>query len=440
MASAMTAHFQIKRKDGVPMPVANGVAQGDDPLGNIARELAISAGDAVSQPLPGPAPYASPDYRQLLDRAPCGVCQIEESGGFLYANRALAAILGYPAVEDLLTLDAKTQLFRDPQAGESFFGRTSANRAEIEAEWKKSDGTLIRVRLTSYCIPSGRTGPMIHEIHVENLDRGRFRDTQARQAETMQALGRLASKVAHDFNNVLGVVMGYTQLLHERLEPHDILHNSLEQIVNTVDQAASLTRQLLGFSRKLALEPRIFGLDAQLHEIEHHLEELLGPGIELVVRRGPNPGRICADPAAIDQVILNLAVHAREAMPHGGRLTIEIASASFTAPQDLLPPGAYVRLAVTDTGPSIGPQELTHIFEPFFSSPSRSNLNGLGLATVYEIVRQSGGYIWVRSQPGEGASFVIHFPRAQRETERGSASAARAGSPHRRKTVFAGKK
>lgn len=427
-----------KKKDGTLIPVTMSVTAVHDALGKVTGALTISREVVDYQPLPPPAAGALQDYRQLLDRAPCGICQIEENGGFLYANQALAAILGYPSVQAVLLLNAKAQLFRDLQGCERFFQQSST--AGTEAEWNKSDGTPIRVRLTSYANANARAGSIVYEVYVEDLEQRRFREAQFRQAQTMQALGRLASKVAHDFNNVLGVIMGYTQLLHERLEPHDILHHSLEQIVDTVDQAASLTRQLLGFSRKLALEPRVFSLDTRVHEIEHRLEDLLGQDIELVVRRGYNPGRICADPAAIDQVILNLAAHAREAMPNGGRLTIEIAGASFTSQQDSLPPGAYARLTLTDTGPALSSQELAHVFEPFLSTPSRSNLNGLGLATVYEIVRQSGGYIWVRSEPGKGASFVIHFPRVKKPAESPTPAAARAGSPQRRKTVFVGKK
>jgi signal transduction histidine kinase/ActR/RegA family two-component response regulator len=246
-------------------------------------------------------------------------------------------------------------------------------------------------------------------------------EEQLRQAQKMDALGRLAGGVAHDFNNLLTVIKGHSGLLIDRMNPADALYGSTQQIVKTADRAASLTRQLLAFSRMQVLQPRIVDLNALVADMSKLLQRLVREDIEFNFQLGDSLGRIKADPGQIEQVLLNLSVNASDAMPQGGKLTIETrklkvdqAHANARPP---LRPGHYVQLVVTDTGCGMDAATKSRIFEPFFTTKEAGKGTGLGLATVYGVVRQSGGHIWVESSPGNGARFEIYLPQAAGKEE-----------------------
>jgi len=245
-------------------------------------------------------------------------------------------------------------------------------------------------------------------------------EEQLRHAQKMEAVGRLAGGIAHDFNNLLMVVQGYADLLAERLPPEDPLRRNAEQIQMASQRATSLTRQLLAFSRKQMLTPTVLNIQSVVTDMEKILRRLIGEDIALEASGAPGLGLIKADRSQIEQVILNLAVNARDAMPEGGRLTIETANveldASYAHPPAVLSPGKYVMLAVTDNGSGMDAETQAHIFEPFFTTKEKGKGTGLGLATVYGIVKQSGGYIWVYSEPGQGTSFKIYLPRIEEES------------------------
>jgi two-component system, cell cycle sensor histidine kinase and response regulator CckA len=244
-------------------------------------------------------------------------------------------------------------------------------------------------------------------------------EEQLRQAQKMEAVGRLAGGIAHDFNNLLMVIQGYADLLTERLPEGDPLRRNAEQIQTASQRATSLTRQLLAFSRKQMLAPKVLNIQSVVADMEKILRRLIGEDVHLESSSAPDLGLVKADRSQIEQVILNLAVNARDAMPEGGRLTIETANVELDStcshPPAMLSPGKYVMLAVTDNGCGMDSETQAHIFEPFFTTKEKGKGTGLGLATVYGIVKQSGGYVWVYSEPGRGTSFKVYLPRIEDE-------------------------
>jgi PAS domain S-box-containing protein len=245
------------------------------------------------------------------------------------------------------------------------------------------------------------------------IDRDRA-ETASRQSQRLESVGRLAGGVAHDFNNLLTAITGYSQLLLQDLPPGDPKGSDLEEIIKAAMRAASLTRQLLAFSRRQVLEVKPLDLNSIVQDMEKMLRRLIGADIELQTVLRPHLGTIKADPGQIEQVILNLVVNARDAMPKGGRVILETANveldASYGADHPDAQPGSYVMLATADTGVGMDKDIQSHIFEPFFTTKGPEKGTGLGLATVYGIVKQSGGNIWVYSEPGHGTTFKIHFP------------------------------
>ncbi len=278
---------------------------------------------------------------------------------------------------------------------------------------RKKDGTLIDVEIEAR--PIEFAGRQARLVLARDVTAQRQLEAQLRQAQKMEAVGQLAGGIAHDFNNLLTAILGSTQLLMHDLAPGDQRREDAEEIKKAAMRAADLTRQLLAFSRRQVLAPKVLDLNAVVANMDKMLQRLIGEDIELVTSLDPTVGRVSADPGQLEQVLLNLAVNARDAMPKGGRLTIETSNMALDKNQagrhHRLPPGAYVLFAVSNTGVGMDEATQAHLFEPFFTTKEIGKGTGLGLATVYGIVKQSGGYIWVYSEPGHGTTFKIYLPR-----------------------------
>jgi two-component system cell cycle sensor histidine kinase/response regulator CckA len=268
-----------------------------------------------------------------------------------------------------------------------------------------------------------RLGDAVRRVIEERqLQRERHAlEEQYRQSQKMEAVGQLAGGIAHDFNNLLTAIQGYCELVASGLGTDNPVERELNEIRRAADRAASLTRQLLAFSRRQILEPRVLDLRDSLRGIEPMLRRLIGEDIQVVVHAADEIGRVRADPGQIEQVILNLAVNARDAMPQGGTLRLEVADVelddTFARNHPATTPGRYVLLAVSDTGIGMDGATRARVFEPFFTTKEKGKGTGLGLSTVYGIVKQSGGNIWLYSEPGAGTTFKIYLPRIDAPAE-----------------------
>jgi PAS domain S-box-containing protein len=358
------------------------------------------------------------NFRSLVTNAPYGICRCDSRGHLVDVNPAMVSLLGYESAGDLIGRNLST-LYSEGQQWFALadFLRTRKEFKGVDCEWARKDGSTTSVRLSGRAI-SDESKNVTFEIFTEDVTERRALEQQLRQSQKMEAIGRLAGGIAHDFNNLLMVISGYSEFLLERLGPDQTLRGPAKEIATAAERATSLTRQLLAFSRKQMLTPKVLDLNAVVTENLKMLTRLIGEDIDLVMIPGPELGAVKADPGQVEQVILNLAVNARDAMPQGGRLTIETANVTldeaYARVHSPVQPGEYTMLAITDTGVGMDSDTQSHIFEPFFTTKGPKG-TGLGLSTVYGIVKQSGGYIWVYSEPGKGTSFKIYMPHVTAE-------------------------
>src|ERR1700692_1090079 len=368
------------------------------------------------------------NFRSLVTNAPYGICRCDSTGKILDANPAFLQLLGHTSVDELVGQHIFGLYAENDQWFElADFLRSAEPFKGLTAEWKRKDATTTLVRISGRSVSSGPEVGVVFELFAEDVTERRMLEQQLRQSQKMEAVGRLAGGIAHDFNNLLMVISGYSEFLLKLLgaEPH--LRGPAQEIASAAERASSLTRQLLAFSRKQMLAPRIVNLNDVATENIKMLTRMIGEDIDLVMVPSPNLWPVRADAGQIEQVIVNLAVNARDAMPSGGRLTIETSNVSlnedYARTHTPLHAGDYVMVAISDTGIGMDNETQSHIFEPFFTTKGTKG-TGLGLSTVYGIVKQSGGYIWVHSDVGAGTTFKIYLPRVAATGEPATAVAA----------------
>ncbi|MGD0566789.1 MAG: ATP-binding protein [Candidatus Sulfotelmatobacter sp.] len=360
------------------------------------------------------------NFRSLVTNAPYGICRCDSAGQLLDANPALLAILGYSSTTEIVGKHLG-ELYADTQHWFELadYLAAAAPFNGLIVEWKRKDGTATVVRVSGRTVSNGGNSRTF-ELFAEDVTERRALEQQLRQSQKMEAVGRLAGGIAHDFNNLLMVISGYSEFLLDRLGPEPTLRGPAQEIASAAGRASSLTRQLLAFSRKQMLAPKILDLNAVVTENLKMLTRVIGEDVDLVMVPATGLGAVRADAGQIEQVIMNLAVNARDAMPTGGKLTIETSNVSlneeYSRVHAPLRPGNYVMLAISDTGAGMDSETQAHIFEPFFTTKGPKG-TGLGLSTVYGIVKQSGGYIWVNSGPGKGTTFKIYLPRVAEAVE-----------------------
>jgi two-component system, cell cycle sensor histidine kinase and response regulator CckA len=356
-------------------------------------------------------------YRSLVQTAVYGIYRSSLEGRFLDVNPALIGMLGYNSALEVLSLDPQKDVFVEPREYARLVDefRRTGGMDGFEARWRRKDGTSITVRISGRAVAGGDEPSNVLEAIAEDITERRILEDQFRQAQKMEAVGRLAGGIAHDFNNLLMVISGYTEVLLDQLAPSHPLRTKAEAIRQASDRASALTRQLLAFSRKQHLELKVVNVNAIVTDMERLLRPLIGEDIELTTALAPSVGCIRADAGQLEQVIMNLVVNAKDAMPNGGKLRIRTAGVTLDdspSPENAcLKHGPYVMISVSDTGAGMDRETQSRIFEPFFTTKEKGKGTGLGLSTVYGIVKQSGGYVFVQSEPGRGTTFTIYFPR-----------------------------
>jgi two-component system cell cycle sensor histidine kinase/response regulator CckA len=363
-------------------------------------------------------------FRALVENSPDFVAIASMDTRVQYVNPAGMRLIGLDSLEV-----ARTHSIRDLLTPE---GYRQAHTLEIPAvttvgHWEGEStlrhlttGEVIPVQITHLLVREPGTGKPVCLASFQHDLRSQKRTEEAlRQAQKMEAIGGLAGGIAHDFNNLLSVILSYSELLSHGLRESDPMHEGLKEIGAAALSAGRLTRQLLAYSRRQVLNPRIVDLDQLVSSMEGLLRRLIGEDVELVVRGSAALVNVLADPGQIEQVLMNLAANARDAMPRGGKLMIETASVDlddeYARQRPGVMPGAYVMLVVTDNGSGMDSAMQARIFEPFFTTKEKGRGTGLGLATVHGIVRQSGGHVWVYSEVGRGSTFKVYLPRANGE-------------------------
>jgi len=362
-------------------------------------------------------------HRSLVESAVYGMYRSSLDGKFLDVNPALVKMLGYSSAEELMAVDMARDIYLDSDHRAAVINayRESGCLESCELRWKRKDGRSITVRLSGNVFKNEQGDTLGFEMIAEDVSERRALEEQLRQSQKMEAVGRLAGGIAHDFNNLLTVMKGYSELMLDELDAADPLRTEVDEVKKAADRAAALTRQLLAFSRQQVLAPKVLDLNSVVGNMDKLLRRLLGEDIDLFTVLEPGLARVKADPGQVEQVIMNLAVNARDAMPNGGKLTIETANVdldeNYIRDHASVKPGAYVMVAVTDTGSGMTDKVKSRIFEPFFTTKEIGKGTGLGLSTVYGIIKQSGGYIWVYSEVGIGSTFKAYLPAVDAPAE-----------------------
>ena len=381
------------------------------------------------------------NFRAMIEGT-YGVYRATPEGQLLVANDALVKMLGYDSAGELLALNLATDLFEKGEYTPLLFDQPGTRKqfAKLEAHWKRKDGKMIPVELSGRAVRDDKGKVLYFEVIAENVAHVRGVEQRLRHVQKMEAIGRLAGGIAHDFNNVLGVIVAYSEMLVDKLHENSELFPLVESITKAVERGGTLTRQLLAFSRQQVLEPQVISIAEHLEGTKDMLARVIGEDIRLTILPGDIKLRVKVDPTQLEQVIMNLVVNARDAMPEGGRLTIESSEIDidedYCARNPEARPGRHIMLAVSDTGCGMTAEVLARIFEPFFTTKEQGKGTGLGLATIYGIVKQSGGHISAYSEVGRGSTFKVHLPLTNEEVAMREAPPADKVAPRGEETIL----
>jgi two-component system, cell cycle sensor histidine kinase and response regulator CckA len=352
--------------------------------------------------------------RELIESSAYGVFRVSLDGSFVLANPALLHILACSSLQVLRSLNLSTDVFRFPEQYVKLLAscRRDGLVQSAEAEWRRKDGGMVAVKLHLRYLPSPGAADEMEGI-VEDVTELRSLERQVMQAQKFETIGQLAGGIAHDFNNVVGAILGWAELGYEQSKAYPAIAERFARIRDQADRAAALTRELLAFARRQELQARPIDLNSIIHKLTAFLEKVIGSDIEMKVTLG-SLQVVQADPVQIEQVLMNLCLNARDAMPEGGRLLIETEMVnlddSFCRSYPSVTPGCYAALSVSDTGIGMTPEIRDRIFEPFFTTKERGASSGMGLATAYGIAKQHGGFIHFHSEPGMGSLFRVYLP------------------------------
>jgi PAS domain S-box-containing protein len=383
--------------------------------------------DPAAQPKQGEDALRASEarYRRLFESAQDGILILDGKSGLITdVNPFLVNLLDYPREEFIGRTLWDIGPFRHVEASKAAFQELKDKEYIRYENLPLETRTGRRVNVEFVSNVYGENGKSVIQCNIRDITarkRAEQVGEQLRQSQKMEAVGQLAGGVAHDFSNLLGVMIGYCELLELQLVPDDSKRRMVEQVHKAGALAAVLTRQLLAFSRRQILRPLVLDLNGLVTEMETMLRRLIGENVEITTSLPPDLGRIKADPIQIEQILMNLAVNARDAMPDGGSFTIETINVevddSHARPHAEVKPGSYVMLAISDTGVGMDSETQAHIFEPFFTTKELGKGTGLGLSTVYGIVKQSAGYIYVHSEQGRGTTFKLYLPRVDAEVQ-----------------------
>jgi two-component system, cell cycle sensor histidine kinase and response regulator CckA len=415
-----TLEYRIRHKDGTWRVLESTASVIRSPAGDPQKLVIVNRDITERKKAAESLRQSESGFRSMVEDAPYGIFRCRSDGKILNANPAFQRMLGYEGPEELLQRNLAEEVFSSASEFQKLKGLLEDGKEfkDVAIEMKRRDGAQITLRCSGRSKKDHEGSPSF-DVFAEDVTEKRILERQLQMAAKMEAVGRLSGGIAHDFNNLLGVIIGYSQLLKRKLDAKSPLLEQAEEIEKAGKRAAALTRQLLAFSRQQVLTPAVLSLNDLVTDMVKMLPRLIGEDIAVSTSMASDLGSVKADRGQIEQVIMNLAVNARDAMPDGGKLLIKtsnrVLDQAYARQHAGARPGQYVMLEVTDSGMGMDAETLTHIFEPFFTTKVVGKGTGLGLATVYGVVKQSEGYIWVDSEPGKGASFQVFLPKVDEE-------------------------
>jgi len=416
---SMPSQSFLAHKSGYALPIVDSIAPIRDHNGKVCGVVVVFRDDTNRRRSEEALKKAEARYREIFENAVVGMFQSTPQGRYLRVNRAMASMHGYDSPEQMVDVvsDIWSQEFTDPNQRQSFERLLKEHRAvhSFPTETIRRDGGRLSSLVNARLVCDSQGNALYYEGTQEDVSDRKRLEEQLGHAQRLEAVGRLAGGIAHDFNNILGVIYGCCSLAQQQVTADNPIAKLIVQVQEAGDRGAALVRQLLAFSRKQTVQPTVLDLNRVIVKSSSMLEHVVGEGIKITVNLEENLGLVIADFGQLEQVLMNFAVNARDAMPHGGSIRIETRNVQidneYSQQHSGVLPGAHVMFSFSDSGQGIDRDILPHIFEPFFTTKDPGKGTGLGLATVYGIVKQHKGNIWVYSEASRGTTFKIYLPR-----------------------------